>query len=90
MSRSIDQKIAEAEAKLQRLKAQQKATETRRKIIIGSIVITEGLNSPRFAKWLAETLRKRVTREVDQKEVADLLTQLDTKASEAAGPDNER
>lgn len=90
MSRTVDQKIAEAEAKLQRLKVQKKANATRRKIIVGSIVITEGLNSPRFAKWLAETLRKRATREVDQKEIADLLAQLDSKASEQAGPDNER
>lgn len=45
MARTVDQQIAEAEAKLARLKARAKATETRRKIIVGAIVTTEALRS---------------------------------------------
>ncbi len=80
MARSIDQQIAEAQAKLNRLKSRQKAADTRRKIIVGAIVTTEALKDPKIAKWLASTLRKNATREVDQKELAGLLADLDAKA----------
>lgn len=83
MARTIDQQIAEAEAKLARLKTRQKASDTRRKIITGAIVIAEALKDPKIAKWLATTLRRNATREVDQKELAGLLADLDAKAQGA-------
>lgn len=83
MTRTIDQQIAEAQAKLARLKTRAKASDTRRKIITGAIVITEALKDPKIAKWLAATLRKNATREVDQKELAGLLTDLDARAQSA-------
>ena len=83
MARSIDQQIAEAQARLNRLRTRQKATETRRKIIVGAIVTTEALKDPKIARWMAATLRKHATREVDQKELTELLADLDVKAAEA-------
>lgn len=83
MARSIDQQIAEAQARLNRLRTRQKATETRRKIIVGAIVTTEALKDPKIARWMAATLRKNATREVDQKELIGLLADLDAKAAEA-------
>ena len=83
MARSIDQQIAEAQARLNRLKTRAKATETRRKIIVGAIVTTEALKDPKIARWMAATLRKNATREVDQKELNGLLADLDAKAAEA-------
>ena len=83
MARSIDQQIATTQAKLNRLKQRQKASETRRKIIVGAIVTTEALKDPKIAKWLASTLHKNATREVDQKELAGLLADLDAKAHSA-------
>lgn len=83
MARTIDQQIAEAEAKLARLKNRAKAGETRRKIIVGAIVTTEALKDPKIARWMATTLRKNATREVDQKELTGLLADLDAKAAEA-------
>ena len=83
MARSIDQQIAEAQARLNRLKTRAKATETRRKIIVGAIVTTEALKDPKIARWMAATLRKNATREVDQKELIGLLADLDAKAAEA-------
>ena len=80
MARSIDQQIAEAQARLARLRTRAKASETRRKIIVGAIVTTEALKDPKIAKWMAATLRKNATREVDQKEIAGLLAELDAKA----------
>lgn len=83
MARSIDQQIAEAQARLNRLKTRAKATETRRKIIVGAIVTTEALKDPKIARWMAATLRKNATREIDQKELTGLLADLDAKAAEA-------
>ena len=83
MARSIDQQIAEAQARLARLRTRAKATETRRKIIVGAIVTTEALKDPKIARWMAATLRKNATREVDQKELTGLLADLDAKAAEA-------
>lgn len=83
MARTIEQQVAEAEAKLARLKTRAKAQETRRKIIVGAIVTTEALKDPKIAKWLAATLRKNATRDVDQKELSGLLTDLDAKAQSA-------
>ena len=73
MARTIDQQIAEAQARLARLRTRAKATETRRKIIVGAIVTTEALKDPKIARWMAATLRENATREVDQKELTGLL-----------------
>lgn len=83
MARKIDQQVAEAQAKLARLKTRQKASDTRRKIIVGAIVTTEALKEPRIAKWLADALRKNATRDVDLKEVEGLIAELDAKAHSA-------
>ena len=83
MARTIDQQIAEAQARLNRLKTRAKASETRRKIIVGAVVTTEALKDPKIARWMASTLRKTVTREVDQKELVGLLAELDAKAQSA-------
>lgn len=83
MARSIDQQIAETQAKLARLKERQKASETRRKIIVGSVVISNALREPEKARALAALLRRAVTREVDQKELAGLIEELDQAAAKA-------
>jgi hypothetical protein len=84
MARSIDQQIAETQAKLARLRTKQKASETRRKIIVGSVVISNALREPEKARALAALLRRAVTREVDQKELVGLLEELDRAAEKAA------
>lgn len=84
MARTIDQQIAEAQARLSRLKEKQKASETRRKIIVGSVVISNALKEPEKARALAALLRRAVTREVDAKELTGLLGELDASAGLAA------
>jgi len=85
MTQTIQQKIAETEARLQRLKAKAKADQTRQKIIVGSILINDALNDPRRATYLAERIRTGLTRDIDLKAVTTLLEQLDQKAAEATG-----
>ena len=84
MARTIDQQIATTQAKLARLRIRQRASQTRRKIIVGAIVTNAALNSPKSATWLAATLRRNATREVDQKELVGLLEELDQAAARAA------
>ncbi len=86
MARSIDQQIAATQAKLARLKERQKASETRRKIIVGSVAISNALKDPEKALALAALLRRAVTREVDQKELVGLLEELDGVAAKAERP----
>ena len=81
--RTIDQQIAEATAKLARLKTRAKANDTRRKIITGSVVISDALKDPVAARALAALLRRTVTRDVDLKEVTGLLDDLDARAAKA-------
>jgi len=82
MTRTIEQQIAEAQAKVARLKQKAKASETRRKIIVGSVVISNALQDADTARRLAALLRRNVTRDVDTKELTDLLTNLDARASQ--------
>jgi len=83
MARTIDQQIATTQAKLARLKTRAKASETRRKIIVGAIVTNAALKDPKIARWMAATLRKNATRDVDQKELVGLLDELDQAAAKA-------
>ena len=83
MARTIDQQIATTQAKLARLKTRAKASETRRKIIVGAIVTNAALKEPKIARWMAVTLRKNATRDVDQKELVGLLEELDQAAAKA-------
>ena len=85
MARNIDQQIAETQARLARLKDRQKASETRRKIIVGSVVISNALREQDKARALAAMLRRTVTRDVDQKEIAGLLNELDEVAGRPNG-----
>ncbi len=73
----------DTQARLNRLRTRAKASETRRKIIVGSVLTTEALKDPKIARWMAATLRKTVIREVDQKELVGLLAELDAKAQSA-------
>ena len=41
------------------------------------------LKDPKIARWMASTLRKNATREVDQKELVGLLEDLDQAAAKA-------
>ena len=77
MARTVDQQIAETQAKLARLKTRAKADETRRKIIVGSVVTSNALKEPDKARALAAMLRRTVTRDGERKAIASLLDELD-------------
>jgi hypothetical protein len=81
MPKTIDQQIATAEAKLALLRTKKKASDTRVKIIVGAVVVKAALESPDAAAKLAGLLHDRVTRELDVKDIQQLLASLDKKAA---------
>jgi hypothetical protein len=80
--KTLDQTIAATQLKLSRLKTKKKASDTRRKIIVGAVVEKSAFESPQAAAKLAALLREKVTRDIDQKEIQSLLADLDAKASQ--------
>ena len=66
MPRTIDQQIAEAQAKLNRLKTRQKASDTRRKIILGGLLLDAAAKDERYAKVVG-ALMARIDRDNDRK-----------------------
>lgn len=76
MALTIEQKIAQKEAELARLKNQKRKVQTGQKVVIGGAVLKAAKKNPKIAKWLAETLRTEVTREADIKRIEPILVEL--------------
>ena len=76
MSKTIDQQIAEATNKIQRLKSKKKARDTRLKIVVGATMIAEARANPQMAALMVKALQARVTRDVDLREIAPLMDDL--------------
>lgn len=84
--RSIDQQIAEATNKLQRLKAKKQTRDTRLKIVVGATMIAEARANKQAADILLSALQKHVTRDVDKKEVAALIEELSNDRKQPKAP----
>lgn len=76
MAQTIEQKIAEAEAKLNRLRQQSRQLENGQKIILGGLLLNAAQHQPNIRKWLLDEAAKVVTRDVDKKRLAPLLHEL--------------
>lgn len=76
MAQTIEQKIAEAEAKLNRLRQQSRQLENGQKIILGGLLLAEARKDQRIRQWLIETAGKSITRDVDKKRLEPLLVEL--------------
>jgi hypothetical protein len=51
----------------------ERANDTRKKIIVGAVIITNALKNPETAKWLAKQLDRNVTKEADRELLGALL-----------------
>lgn len=76
MLRTIDQQIAEAENRVQRLKAKKRTKDTRRKIIVGAIIISQAFKHKIVAEFLLESLAENLTRDVDKRDAQPLINDL--------------
>jgi len=88
--RSIETRLAQLDAQRKTLQArlgkQDRANDTRRKVLLGALVLQrlETSNDPDFSKRLADWLRRELpgflTRDSDKALLADLLGQADVSA----------
>lgn len=92
MTRTIDQKIAEAEAKLARLRQQSRQLENGQKIILGGMLINVARKDQKIREWLINETAKSITRDADKNRIAPLIEELkkiDTPKDILAGLDQE-
>ena len=76
MALTIEQKIAQKEAELARLRAQSRALENGQKIILGGMLLAEARKDSKIRQWLLDMAKATVKRDVDQKRLAPLLAEL--------------
>lgn len=82
MAQTLEQKIAEAQAKLARLKDKARSEDTRQKIVVGAAVISQALRSSSLACRLLAILEAEPLRDHDKKAVAGLIDKLKAKAAD--------
>ncbi|EEQ7973321.1 mobilization protein [Escherichia coli] len=92
MSRTLEQKIAEAEARLQRLKAKSRSLDTAQKVIVGAAMLAR-VRRPEEAQlrafllqFLLQFLRKEVTRQTDVNRIQPLINELEKLPKPPAKP----
>ncbi|HAH1832781.1 TPA: mobilization protein [Escherichia coli] len=79
MSRTLEQKIAEAEARLQRLKAKSRSLDTAQKVVVGAALLAK-VRKPKEVQlraWLLPFLRREVTRQADLNRIQPLIDELE-------------
>lgn len=76
MSQPLEQKIAEAQAKLARLRNQERQLENGQKIILGGMLLNAAKTDQTMRQWVLNNAEKVVTREADKKRLEPLLKQL--------------
>jgi hypothetical protein len=92
MTRTLEQQIAEAEARLARLRTQSRQLENGQKIILGGMLLAAARHDPKIRAWVIKEADKAVTREIDRKRLEPLIEELkamgDAKESQAASSGN--
>lgn len=87
MALTLEQKIAEAQANLARLKDKARSEDTRQKIVVGAAVIAQALRSESLARRLLAILDNESLRDHDKKAVAGLIDRLKTVTEERSEAD---
>jgi hypothetical protein len=83
MVQTLKQQMAEAEAKLARLREKSRQLENGQKIILGGLLLNAAKDDARIREWLLKEAAKAVTREADKKRLAPLLDELAALSSAA-------
>ena len=84
--RTIEQQIAEAEARLARLRTQSRQLENSQKIILGGMLLAAARHDPKMRAWVIKEAEKAVTRDIDQKRLQPLLEELKAMGDQKAEP----
>ena len=67
MALTIEQKIAQKEAELARLRNQSRALENGQKIILGGMLLAEARKDAKIRHWLLSMVQATVKRDVDKR-----------------------
>ena len=76
MQQTLEQKIAQKEAEIARLREQARALENGQKIILGGLILHAARTDARIRRWLLDEAAKTVTRDADKKRLAPLIAEL--------------
>ncbi len=86
--RTIEQQIAQANDRLQRLKARQKKAEARRQIITGATLLSVGRDSAENARAVLALLDQANLRDAEARDLTPVLDELRQIAGGANGGDD--
>jgi hypothetical protein len=75
-ARTLEQQIAEAEARLARLRTQSRQLDNGQKIILGGMLLAAARHDPKIRAWVIKEAGKAITRDVDRKRLEPLLEEL--------------
>lgn len=82
MSLTLEQKIAQKEDEIARLKEQARKKENGQKIVIGGLMLSVAREKPEVAKQLLNYIDEKVTRKTDLKRLDNVIDELKKKAHE--------
>lgn len=76
MAQTLEQKIAALDAKIARLRHQERKLEAGQKIILGGMLLNAARQEPKIRAWLIREAQVSITREADKKRLAPLLEEI--------------
>lgn len=82
MTKSLEQKIAQKEQEIARLKEQARKKENGQKIIIGGLMLAVTKDDPEMARLLLQLIQSKVTRKTDLDRLDNVIDELKKKANE--------
>lgn len=77
MSLTLEQKIAQKEQEIARLKDQARRKETAQKVVIGGLMLSVAKNDARVAQQLLELIREHITRKADLERLEPVIEQFE-------------
>lgn len=72
----LNQKKAQIEAELARIKERIKKQDAGQKIVFGGLVLSIAKEDPKFAEWLVGQANNRITRKEDLKRIQPIIEEL--------------
>lgn len=82
MTLTLEQKIAQKEDEIARLKEQARKKENGQKIIIGGLMLSVAKNDSKVAKELLDLIESQITRKTDLNRLDNVIEDLKKKANE--------
>lgn len=82
MTLTLEQKIAQKEDEIARLKEQARKKENGQKIIIGGLMLSVAKNDSKVAKKLLDLIESQITRKTDLNRLDNVIEDLKKKANE--------